>query len=332
MKIHLGGSMKLRLFLIGFLLCVITTGFAEPYKFCVAYFAPTPDIDPCVRGIIDGLKDVGLVQERDYTLSQTNVQGNAQSLPALVDHVAAENFDIIFTLSSPVLRAMSDRITNTPIIATYFLSPTIAGVVDRDGHQQANVTGVPTMTDFQGMVALIRQLYPNAKRLGTVYSPKEANSLFSTDALNKLAKQGGMTLVTTPAGGLESSAAAAHGVIDQNVDVVCQITDNTSLLGLPTMYRLASENGIPVFTFSEVAVQQGYSVIALAPDYFQCGKQAAGLAKRILNGEKPSDIAFGHAGPSKLVINRDLAKALKLEIPKELLKKADHIYVKSDKK
>jgi putative ABC transport system substrate-binding protein len=62
-----------------------------------------------------------------------------------------------------------------------------------------------------------------------------------------------------------------------------------------------------------------------AADYAALGKQGAALADKIFKGIKPSELPIESPYKLKLVLNLKTAKAIGLNLPKEILLRADEI-------
>jgi putative ABC transport system substrate-binding protein len=67
------------------------------------------------------------------------------------------------------------------------------------------------------------------------------------------------------------------------------------------------------------------ALAAYGPSSYQMGRQAAGLADKIIKGQKPENLPIEPARKFDLVINFRTANAIGLTIPPDTLKKADRV-------
>jgi ABC-type uncharacterized transport system substrate-binding protein len=88
--------------------------------------------------------------------------------------------------------------------------------------------------------------------------------------------------------------------------------------------KLAAAARLPAVYFTRAQAQDG-GLMSYGPDVREGYRRAATCVDKILKGAKPGDLPVEQPTKIELVINLKTAKALRLEIPPQLLARADEV-------
>ena len=66
-------------------------------------------------------------------------------------------------------------------------------------------------------------------------------------------------------------------------------------------------------------------MIVVGRDYRDSGRHAAHMAARIMRGENPANIPLEDFGKTRLIVNRDAARALNITLPPPLVRAAKEV-------
>jgi ABC-type uncharacterized transport system substrate-binding protein len=280
------------------------------------------DVEEAERGVLEGLKDAGLVEGRDYRYTIRNAQGDMPTVSGLID-AAARDSDLLITFSTPTLQAALQRVKQLPIVFNYVADPIAAGAGTTNESHLPNVTGTYLVGAYDQMLPMIRTYLPNAHVLGTVYVPAEANMVSQKAVLEQAARKAGFELKAVPANATGEVADAALALAASRVDAICQLPGNLTAAAFPTIAQVARRARVPIFGF--MSSQSSDAVLTLARDYSDSGRQAAKLAVRIMRGESPARLPFMGMADVQIIVNQSAARAAGLSSPAAVVAKAQKV-------
>lgn len=280
--------------------------------------------DDCLRGVLDGLTEAGYQRDRDYRIVINNAQGDMGTLNNILDMAAQQKPSLIFTSSTPTLQAAIKKITDLPVVFTNSADPIAAGAGTSFTSHQTNVTGISTMSDFDGMMDLLAKMLPGIHTIGTLFVPGEINSTIYRDRLEEAARRRHITLVSVPVTNSSEISNATVCLIGKGIDALCQIADNLTSSSMAGIAQQARENGIPLFVFQSSEINEG-AVAAVARDYHQAGKDAVAMALNILKGEDPEHIPFCFVSRTRVIINMEASRFYGIQVSESLLRQADEV-------
>ncbi len=292
----------------------------KKYKFCLAHYVDSPNSEDAEKGLRDELERFGLVEGKNFTLKVYNAQGDISTLNSITDAIASDKWDIVFVTSTPTIQAISKKVTNSPIVFTNVGDPVRAGLGESFQNHLPNLTGISTMSDFEGLINLVIETMPGIKTIGTIFTPGEINSVAYKEELEKVATKKGLTLIAVPANSATEVADAALSITSRGIEAFTQISDNLTASCGSSIIKVAYNNRIPYFAFIGKQVKQG-AVAAIARDYYFAGVDAANMAKEILGGKSPADIPYRFVTKSVVAVNEEAMRYFKCNVPQKYIQK-----------
>ncbi|WP_339061106.1 ABC transporter substrate-binding protein [Tepidibacillus marianensis] len=284
-----------------------------------------PSLDAARKGFIDALKANGYEEGKQVKLDYQNAQGQASNLTTISQKFANDKVDMIFAIATPSAQAAAQQTKDIPILITAVTDPVDAGVVKSMEKPDTNVTGTTDMNPVKDQLALIKQIKPNAKKVGIIYNTGESN----TEVQIKIAKEAapGLGLELELVGVTNSSEVKqAADALAAKVDAIYVPTDNIVVSALDSVLKVAEQAKIPVVVGEGDSVKKG-GLITYGLDYYKLGYQTGEMAVKVLKGKaKPQDMAIETQKEFKLLINKKAAVNMGITIPDELLKKADEVF------
>jgi ABC-type uncharacterized transport system substrate-binding protein len=264
------------------------------------------------------------MEGRDYTISYRTAQGDIGTLNAIFDELNGTNTDLVVSFSTPALQTALRKLDHKPLVFALVLDPVAAGAGKSASDHRPGLTGTYVTFPYAAMVRTIREVLPSARRVGTLFTPGEINSVLARQRFEEALKNDGLELRSVPVNGPTDVSDAALSLCQSGVDVLCQISDGLSSSTFPAIARACEMGKTPLFTFGPAQVKKG-AVLGVGSDFTENGRDASRLVALVIRGTDPSRIPFHATSKIRRTVNLDNARRLGLAIPAAWLQKADDV-------
>ena len=248
------------------------------YKIGIQQFAEHGSLDNCREGFLEGLEEEGIKEGDNLKVEVKNAMADTATNAQIADSFVSDNMDLICAIATPsaqsAYNAAMDK--DIPVVYTAVTDPVAAELADKDGNPVGNVTGTSDTLPVEEQLKMIREMMPDAKTIGILYTTSEANSVSAIATYESLVDKYGFTLETKGISQTSEIALATDDLLTK-VDCITNLTDNTVVASLPTILEKANEKGIPVFG-SEIEQVKIGCLAAEGIDYIQLGKQTGKIA------------------------------------------------------
>ena len=288
----------------------------KSYTIGISQFAEHGSLDNCREGFLEGLKEEGIEEGKNLTVEVKNAAADQGTAKQISDGFVSDKVDLVCAIATPSAQAAYNSAMNSdiPVVYTAVTDPVAAKLAKEDGTPAGNVTGTSDELPIKAQLEMIREMLPDAKNIGILYTTSEANSLSTIETYKELADDYGFEIVESGINTLADVDMAAADLAAK-VDCISNLTDNTVVQGLQTVLAKASAAGIPVFG-SEVEQVKNGCLAAEGIDYVALGKQTGAMAAKVLKGEaEASDMPYEACEGANLYINTEVASDLGITFP-----------------
>lgn len=293
----------------------------------ISQFAEHGSLDNCREGFLEGLKEAGYEEGKNLTIEYQNAQADTGNAATIADSFVNKKVDLICAIATPsAMSAYNSAMdADIPVIYTAVSDPAGAGLVNEDGTNVGNITGTSDKLPVTEQMALIRELMPDAKKIGILYTTSEANSVSTIQEYKDHAEEYGFEIVDTGINTIADVEMAAQDLASK-VDCISNLTDNTVVSALQTVLAAANDAKIPVFG-SEVEQVKNGCVAAVGIDYVALGKQTGEMAAKVLKGEATAaETPFEICEGGNVYVNTEAAGNIDFTISDDVLGEAAEIY------
>ena len=297
------------------------------YTIGIGQFAEHGSLDNCREGFLEGLAAEGIEEGKNLTVLYQNAQADGGTSAQIANTFAGKNVDLMCGIATPMAQAEYSVAMKSdfPVIFTAVTDPVAAELANADGIPIGEITGTSDKLPVEQQLKMIREILPDAKTIGIMYTTSEVNSESAIAEYKELAPNYDFEIVDS---GISSSAdipLAADTLIGK-VDCITNLTDNTVVASLPVILSKTSAKNIPVFG-SEIEQVKIGCLAAMGLDYVELGKQTGEMAAKVLKGEaKASELNFETIKDAAFYGNTKVAENLGITLPESLTGNAAELF------
>lgn len=301
---------------------VLERGLAETRVVAVTAIIEHPALDAARRGIEDELRAAGYAAE-DLELVFVSAHGSRAEARRIAGDFVELSPDVIVPISTPSAQAVVDATSSIPVVFAAVTDPLGAGLVEDLERPGGNVTGMSDLSPIDQHLDLIRRIVPDARRLGVIYNPDEANAARLIELIRSAAPGRDLAVVPATVGLPADVGDAAAGLVGR-ADAIYLPTDNTTIIGLEAVAEVGRKNRLPVFAADVDAVPRG-AIAASGFNYYDLGRQAGRMVREVLDGADPGTLPVRRVVASDLFVNLAAAEAMGVSVPSAVLDEAKTI-------
>jgi putative tryptophan/tyrosine transport system substrate-binding protein len=128
--------------------------------------------DPRLEAFRQGLREMGYVEGKNFTLEYRSAEGKFDRLPALAAELIRLNVDVIVTQGTPAAAAAKNATSTIPIIVSGGTDPVATGLVSSLARPGGNITGVTIMNEELAgkRLELLKETSPKVSRIGVLWN------------------------------------------------------------------------------------------------------------------------------------------------------------------
>jgi putative ABC transport system substrate-binding protein len=275
--------------------------------------------------LMTGLADLGYIPDKTFTMECRSAEQSYDRLVPAAEELVRARVDVIVALSHPAARAARLATDLTPIVMIASGDPVASGLVDSLAHPGGNVTGLTYYaTELTGKrLEILREMVPTISVIGVLANPAVAYLPFEKDT-KRAAAALGVRLATHQVAMAADLADAFTTMAKEDVDAVFILPDLMLSSEAGQIAELALRHHLPTMAWGGWFTRAG-GLIAYSAEYANMSRTLASYVDKVLRGAKPGDLPVDQPTRFVLSINLKTAKALGIEVPRELEARAEEL-------
>jgi len=127
-------------------------------------------------GFVQGMRELGYVNEKDYVIEWRSVEGNYERIPEIAAEFVRLKVDVIVTALGAALPTLQRAITTIPIVMATSTDPVGNVVEPSTAGWQHDRTGSSADDSSPKQLELLATIVPNISRMGLLGNPSNTTS------------------------------------------------------------------------------------------------------------------------------------------------------------
>ena len=275
---------------------------------------------------LDGMREFGYVDGRDFDFVPRYAEGFSDRLPALAQGLIGLKPAVIVAAAVNAAVPLRAATSVIPIVCPALADAVHLGLIASEARPGGNVTGIePYVAGLPAkQMEIAREIAPSAKRIGLLTNLHDPKAPPQREELAAAAKALELSVAETDVNDPTDIERAMETLAITQVDVVIVLQTGLLLSVGRQIAEFAAAKRLPTVYGYREHVQDG-GLISYGVDLRWCYRRAAYFADKIFRGTPPGEIPVEFPTKMMLSINLKTAKALGITIPPALLGVADEV-------
>lgn len=270
-----------------------------------------------------GLRQVGLVEDRDIVLDTVWIRGDPEQAVA---ELLQRGATMLVPCGSTAAVAARRQTLTIPIVFVSVGNPIGMGLVESLPRPGRNVTGFSDLLGDLGgkLVDLARDLSKPQAPLDYLWHMTWPDGRHRFNETDEAAQSIGMPLRSH---GLNGEADVGRAIADAKASGATVLIVQPSPFTYQRRAQIiasAIDHGLATIFAWPIAAREG-ALIGYGPDYVHMYRRAPFYVDRIIKGTKPADLPVEQPTRVEMVVNLKTAKVLGIDVPLPLLIRAEEL-------
>ncbi len=277
-------------------------------------------------GLLKGMRELGHVEGKDFTIDWRFAEGRYDLFPALAAELVRIPADVIVVGTPAAVKPVQQATSTIPIIMGTSTDPVANGLVASLGHPGGNTTGLASLQEdiCLKQLGILHFVVPALSRVGFVRNPDNPFHNEVLKILEGAAPKAGATIHVVEMRKPEDIEVGFAKLKEGGVSAIIFSGDGFLFAQRKVIAATALKARLPTIFGQREYVEAG-GLISYGNSLADLYRRAAFYVDKIMNGAKASELPIQQPTTFETVINRRSAEALGLSLPIQVLVLADEV-------
>ncbi len=279
-----------------------------------------------IRAVPPELRALGYIEGKNIAFDYRYADNKLDRLPALADELVRLKVDVLVTPGTPAAIAAKNATRTIPIVFFRVSDPVPLGLVDSLSRPGGNVTGFTEISEVLAgkRLELLKETVPKLSRVALLWNPQNPGNAQQWKESQLPARELGLQLHSMEVSSADKYEGAFKEAVKARSGALAVAQDALAGSNLKLIADLAIKHRLPASYPRGEFVDNG-GLMSYGPDPDESFKRVASMIDKILKGAKPADLPVEQPTKFELVINLKTAKQIGVEIPPEVLARANRL-------
>jgi putative ABC transport system substrate-binding protein len=271
------------------------------------------------------LREHGYIEGKNVVIEAHYSNGNDQELQWLAAELVRSRVDVIVTSGTLAARAALAATATIPVVFTAG-DPIIAGLVASLARPGGNATGLSVLSVelTAKRLELLHELVPHARRIALLMNPSSPIGALQLEEARKAGRIFGVQLIAVNARNGTELDTALRALSRSAADGILVTSDIFLQVNKAKIAQAVRKAKLPgVFPYRQNL--EGGTLASYGPDLEDVVRRLVVYVDKVLKGAKPSELPVEQISKYELIIDLRAARALGLDVPQDLLLRADEV-------
>ena len=308
------------------MLFALSAGEAQQTKHRIGVLYPGGPLYETLDGLRDGLREMGIEEGKQVTLSIVDTKGDAKTAEEAAKNFERDKANLLYAVGSTVIAAAKQGTTSIPIVFTIGSDPVALGLVKDFAKPAGRLTGVHYLVkDLTAKrLELLKEMLPKLGRVLTFYDPSNKVAMEAAELARGEAKRLGLRFIERQVKSAEELQAGLHGLKSGEADAFFYLPDTMIVSQAQAIIEAAKAKRLATMFQDESLVTKG-ALASYGQNYYEIGRLSAKHVQRLLGGTPAGELRVETVDRVDLVINLQTARQLGVTIPAQVLARANKV-------
>ncbi len=292
----------------------------------IGFFAAGSASAGVQQPFLQGMREQGLEERRDFTVDWRFAGGRYERLPSLATDLVRLKVDVIVAVTTLCVQAAHRATTATPIVMVGVPDPIGEGFATSLSHPGGNITGLSNIvTEVSSKhLELLQVAVPGLSLVAVLINPGNPSDALILEQIQGTAYTRHIKVLPIEASSTTQIESGFAAVTRARARALIVAADPYFDVQQELIVKLATNSRLPIISSSREMTEAG-GLMSYGQDLALHYRRAALYVDKILKGAKPGTLPIEQPTVLQFVINRKTAGVLGLAIPRELALRADSV-------